>query len=123
MDTSDNILLLYYSFKKIPLQNENWIYYTVVLLIFMIIYYFANKNKNEVVNSKKYNNSKNNIIVVLIFLISFISFVFLANINREKIFKIKKENYIQVPPSWRKRHACAHNDNKPTMAQASRLCE
>ena len=81
-----NIFLLIYAFKSSPLCNDNWIDYIVFALIFILVYYYAYKNRQKVINHSLFSGLRNNLFVILLYVFTLVSFIFLANINRAKIF-------------------------------------
>lgn len=90
--TLNNLLLFVYAFKSYPLKIEYYIDFIEMGLIFIGIYYYAYKNKEKVINHSLFSGLRNNLFVILLYVFTVVSFVFLANINRAKIFsQVHKE--------------------------------
>ena len=94
--TLNNLILFFYAFKSYPLKIKNYIDFIEMGLIFIAIYYYAYKNKQKVINHSLFSGVRNNLFVILLYIFTVVSFIFLANINRQKIFEqTKKEQSIK----------------------------
>jgi hypothetical protein len=93
--TLNNILLLIYSFKPNPFVSENYIDFIEMVLIFILLFFYCKKNKEKIINHSKFSNLKNSLFVIILYLFTIVSFVFLAKINREKIFNVQEKKDIQ----------------------------
>lgn len=82
-----NLLLVFYFFESEPMITNIGIDFLILVVIFFFIYWFSIKNK-EHIEADRVNYSKfQNWFVCFLFLFTLVSFVFLANLNREKIFR------------------------------------
>ncbi len=92
-----NVVLLIYVFKKHPLKTYNWLDYTIFLLIFLLTYFYARKKKGEIMNNALWSSKGNNLFVVFLYLFIVFSFIFLAKVNRDKIFTETKKEQSDLP--------------------------
>jgi hypothetical protein len=95
--TLNNLLLFFYAFKSYPLRIESYIDFIEMGLIFIGIYYYAYKNKQKVINHSLYSGLRNNLIVILLYIFTVMSFILLANINRQKISEQTKKEQSNKP--------------------------
>jgi len=72
------------------------IYFLIWGFMFIAVFLYAKKRKNRIVDNKITLSNRLNIVVAGIFLLTLILFIFCANINREKLSKVKSE--INVKP-------------------------
>ncbi|MDR2839682.1 MAG: hypothetical protein LBV75_00225 [Paludibacter sp.] len=90
------VLAIYAPRKEYSLLNPI-IYYGLFFVINVLMYLYANKKKHLII--------KNNIVpkwkdwtVFLLFVVSTICFIYLVNINRQKIFSNRKAKYPTEQP-------------------------
>ncbi len=86
-----NIILFKYSFSESYHKINIGIGLFVLLIIFTIVFLFAKSKKQDIINDDIEISTFKKVVIIVIFLFTAILFIFLANINRQKIFKERKE--------------------------------
>lgn len=81
----ENIFLSIYAFRPVPLRISNWIDYMMMIVIFLLIYFYASKKRQQVVNHSLVLGVKYNLLVTIVYISTVVLFVFLADINADKI--------------------------------------
>jgi hypothetical protein len=90
-----NFIAVVYIFREESNKINELLYFVVLALIFTLLYFYAIKRKAQIIEVKP--STRLNFLVAGIFLFTLISFIWCANINREKLSKTKTE--IIVKPS------------------------
>jgi hypothetical protein len=93
----ENVFLFIYAFKPVALSTSNWIDYILMLIIFLLIYFYARKKKQQVVNHSLVQGIKYNLFVAFVYISTIVSFVFLANINADKILNQNRKEHSTKP--------------------------
>lgn len=93
----NNIFLFIYAFKSVPLSDDNWIMYTLLIFIILLVYTYARIKKLQIADATLFSGMRNNLFVGIIYVFIVSIFIFLANINRDKIFKLDKKTYSSEP--------------------------
>lgn len=81
----DNIISVIYLLDDKTNKTDRIIYYSIWVIITVIVYIYATKRKAQIIKLK--SSTKLTLLVVGIFLFTLISFIWCANINREKLDK------------------------------------
>jgi len=84
-----NIVTFIYILIDKPLKINGIIYFLIWGAFFFTVYLYATKRKAQIIEVK--TSTRLNILVAGIFLFTLISFIWCANINREKLSKEKSE--------------------------------
>lgn len=84
-----NLIAVFYIFNDKPNKINEFVYFSVLALIFIIVYFYAIKRKNQIIEVKP--SPKLNLLVASIFLLTLISFIWCANVNRAKLSKEKPD--------------------------------
>ena len=88
-----NLLTGYYILIDEPHKLNGLVYISVFIFILILLYLYAIKIKAQIIEVKY--STKFNFLVAGIFLFTLISFIWCANINREKLSKEKSEIKIE----------------------------
>lgn len=82
-----NLLLVFFFFKSEPMITNIGVDFLILVGVFILMYLFSMK-KRELIEAARVNSSKlQNWFVCFLFLLTIVSFILLANLNRDKIFK------------------------------------
>lgn len=92
-----NILLFKYSFSEGYHKINMGIGLFVLLIVFIGVFLFAKSRKMDIINGNLEVSTFKKFLIIAIFLFTIISFVFLANINRQKIFKEQENTQSNEP--------------------------
>ncbi|WP_156131533.1 hypothetical protein [Pedobacter kyungheensis] len=80
-----SIWLSVFAFKVEALHLLGSRYFSIIFIIFIILYLFANKHKEKITNDSIEVSPIKGIYVLSLFILALLAFIFLSNINREKM--------------------------------------
>lgn len=95
--TLNNLVLLVFAFKTSSLIISGYVDFIEIAIIFSLVYYYAVKKKKQIVDPNLFSGIRNNLFVVFVIIFTVVSFVFLANFNRNKIFIQKRKEQSDHP--------------------------
>ena len=87
----NNLVTFIYLLNGKPNKINEIYYFSILILIFILIYFYAAKRKIQIMETKINFSHKLNFLVAGIFLFTLFSFIWCANVNREKLSKEKPE--------------------------------
>ncbi|MBE5318636.1 hypothetical protein IM793_05685 [Pedobacter sp. MR2016-19] len=82
-----SISLCVFAFKDKALHIRSGTYFLIIFGVFILLYLFANRYKEKITSYNIGVQRINNIYVLIIYVVALGTFIFLSNINRQKIFK------------------------------------
>nr|WP_315421006.1 hypothetical protein [uncultured Pedobacter sp.] len=82
-----SVWLCVFAFKDKALHIQTGTYFLIIFGVFILLYLFANKYKEKITSYDIGVSRVNNIYVLIIYVVALGTFIFLSNINRQKIFK------------------------------------
>lgn len=92
-----NIQLLYYAFTSKIVNNNIEIEIIFLLVTFVMIFLYAKRKEKLITNKSVSFPKKKDFFVASIYIFTIASFIFLANINRDKISKQTKQEQFDKP--------------------------
>jgi len=92
----DSFRLFIYAFQPEPLISNKYAYLPIAVVLYFLINAYAKKNIEAIIDHEVRFALRKNLLVALIFITVTVSFIWLANINREKI----KPKTLQPTLKW-----------------------
>lgn len=86
----NNIKLSFYALGKSYVLLDEKIEYFIMAVIFVLLYFYAKNRRQQIINNIKTEKIKD-VIIISLFIVSATIYIFLANINRQKIFKEREK--------------------------------
>ena len=90
-----SIWLGVFAFKDVALHMQSVTYFLIIFIVFTLLYLFARKNKEKFIFHNVNGSVLKNIYVLSLYIVAFGTFIFLSNVNREKIFKNRGTSIIK----------------------------
>lgn len=91
-----NIVGFYSSFKIEPITVNIPVFIALSILTFVPLFFYSKKNESLITEKIIPSHKTNNLLVIILYLFTFVSTIYLANINRTKILgQAKKEQSIK----------------------------
>jgi hypothetical protein len=86
-----SIWLGVFAFKDKALHIPNGTYFLIIFVVFTLLYIFANEYKEKITSYSSGVPRVNNIYVLILYIVALGTFIFLSNINRQKVFQERKD--------------------------------
>lgn len=91
----NNLVTFIYLLNDKPNKINEIAYFSILLVIFLLVYFYASKRKIQIVETRINSAHKLNLLVAGIFLFTLFSFIWFANVNREKLSKEKPDAIVK----------------------------